>query len=364
MHQLIRHSNADGSLININECGVCRAFLEGIGTHSVEDVFWRADGTFFETEYFSYPIRRGEEVLGAVVTFWDISERKQGDRELRSLKESLEKQVRERTAELHDKLQKLDKSQKAMLYMVEDLNRTTNELQEERKKLELSNRELEAFTYSVSHDLRAPLRAVNGYSQFLLEDYANKLDDEGKRFIRTIRENANRMDELISDLLNLSRVSRTELNLSLTDMAATAASMYQEVASDEEKKNFKLIIHKMPQVDCDPSLIKQVWQNLIGNALKYSMHAENKTIEIGHREEPEEIWFYIKDQGAGFNMKYVDKIFGLFQRLHREDEFEGTGVGLAIVKRIVQRHGGKVNAESEEGKGAAFYFSLPKTSKA
>ncbi len=290
----------------------------------------------------------------------DITDRKERETELRKLKDELENQVAERTAELQEKIRKLDKSQKAMLCMVEDLNIITTELKEEREKLEFSNKELEAFTYSVSHDLRAPLRAINGFARFLIEDYSDRIDDEGKRFINTIRHNANRMDQLISDLLNLSRISRVVINQSRIDMSALAWSVFQEVASDDEKKLFDLTIEKMPPVICDSSLIKLVWQNLIENALKYSSKSQIKKIIIGAEENKNETRFYTKDYGAGFDDKYKHKLFGVFQRLHRENEFEGTGVGLAIVQRIIQRHGGKVGAEGKINEGSTFYFSLPR----
>lgn len=290
----------------------------------------------------------------------EITERIEAERELNRLKNQLEETVAERTLQLQEKIEKLDKSEKSLLYMVEDLNQMTTALQEERKKLLASNQELEAFTYSVSHDLRAPLRAITGYGNFLLEDYAVKLDDEGKRFVAVIRQNAAKMDHLISDLLSLSRVSRSEMKPLKTDMAAIALSMYHEIATAEEKKLFKVTVSNMPEVVCDVTLIKQVWQNLIDNALKYSSRSAEKKIEIEAEEGDGEVIICIRDHGAGFDEQYQDKLFGVFQRLHQEDEFPGTGVGLAIVQRIVHRHGGRVWAKGEVGKGAAFYFSLPK----
>ncbi|MDW7681717.1 MAG: transporter substrate-binding domain-containing protein, partial [bacterium] len=289
----------------------------------------------------------------------EITERKKAEDELVQLKNQLKKTLEERTAELEEKVQKLDKSEKAMLYLVEDLNDLTAQLEEERRKLLISNQELEAFTYSVSHDLRAPLRAVDGYSKFLLEDYADKLHKEGKRFIQVIRKNTTKMDRLIIDLLSLSRVSRADMNLIQVDMGEIAASMFKEIASEEEQKGFQLTIKKMPPVFCDIDLIKQVWQNLISNAIKYSSKSEIKEIEIKATQKALEIIFCISDHGAGFDEKYVDKLFGVFQRLHSEEEFPGTGVGLAIVKRIIQRHGGRVWAEGNVNQGATFYFSLP-----
>ncbi|HHS14188.1 MAG TPA: transporter substrate-binding domain-containing protein [bacterium] len=292
-------------------------------------------------------------------SFLDITDRKKALEELYKLKDDLAITVGRRTAELEEKVQKLDKSEKAMLYMVEDLNELAAELQEERCKLLASNQELEAFTYSVSHDLRAPLRAVDGYSKFLLEDYGDKLDTEGKRFIRVIHENAAKMDRLILDLLNLSRISRVDMNLKQADMRKIAESVFHEITSDGEKEAFQFSVEKMPPVVCDTALIKQVWQNLIGNAIKYSSRSEIKKIEIGAEQKDHEIIFFIRDRGAGFDKKYAGKLFGIFQRLHSEEEFPGTGVGLAIVKRIVQRHGGRVWAGGETNRGAVFYFTLP-----
>ncbi|MEE4197062.1 MAG: transporter substrate-binding domain-containing protein [Bacteroidales bacterium] len=290
----------------------------------------------------------------------EINKHKETAEELTNLKDKLEFAVTQRTNELNEKVQKLDRSQKAMLYMVEDLNKTTSELKEQRRKLELSNKELEAFTYSVSHDLRAPLRAINGFAKFLLEDFENKLDDEGVRYIKTIIENADRMDTLIYDLLNLSRISRTSMQKIKVDMKATALSMYHEVATKKEKESFDITVEDLPFAHCDSGLIKQVWQNLLGNALKYSAESTVKKIILGAQDKEDEIIYYVKDFGAGFNADYKNKLFGVFQRLHREDEFKGTGVGLAIVQRIIHRHGGKVWADGKVKKGATFYFSIPK----
>jgi PAS domain S-box-containing protein len=363
MHKLIHHTKPDGTRCRLEECRIYKAFREGIGIHSADEIFWRSDDTGFPAEYFSFPIRQKGIITGSVVTFWDITERKKAEKELIQFKNELEEKVILRTAELDEKVKKLDRNQKAMLYMVEDLNSITSELKNERRKLEAANKELEAFTYSVSHDLRAPLRAINGFSKFLEEDYAGKLDEEGKRFLGTIRENAAKMDQLISDLLNLSRVSRASINLSEIDMEKLVRAVYNDTASMEEHNTFQFIVRTMPMVNCDSNLMKQVWQNLIGNALKYSSKSKTKKIEIGAAKNNNEITYFIKDQGTGFNNNYRHKLFGVFQRLHHDHEFEGTGVGLAIVQRIVQLHGGQVWAEGEENKGAAFYFSLPVINK-
>ncbi len=360
MHDLIHHSNADGTEHQQKNCKIMQTLQFGIGTRADDEVFWRSNGTFFPVEYYSYPIQQNSVFIGAVVTFWDITERKRASEKLKSLTENLEKQVKERTIELEEKVEKLNKSQRAMLYMVEDLNRITQELKEERFKLEQSNKELDAFSYSVSHDLRSPLRAIDGFSNFLIEDYSDKLDEEGKRYLSVIRENTIKMDVLISDILRLSRVSRAELKYAEVDMKATVYSMFMEISTKEEKQQFTFDVKDIPPAFCDINLIKQVLKNLIGNALKYSSKSAIKKIEIGAEENENEIIYNIRDFGVGFDPNYAYKLFGVFQRLHRDTDFEGTGVGLAVVQRIITRHGGKVWAESELGKGATFYFSLSK----
>jgi len=241
-----------------------------------------------------------------------------------------------------------------------DLNEVTAQLQEKSRRLEISNRELEAFSYSVSHDLRAPLRAINGYAHFLNEEYIDQLDEEGKRYLHVIQQNADHMNQLISDLLNLSRVSRTEIKRTAINMQEAVQTLYNEISSEQEKAEFECIIEDVPTIKCDSILIKQVWQNLISNALKYSQNATTKRIEISATENEKEVVFCVKDYGAGFNPKYKDKLFGVFQRLHSEEDFEGSGIGLAIVQRIIVRHGGEVWADGNIGAGAAFFFSLPK----
>lgn len=359
MHQLMHHTKPDGSAYPERECKIYKALTEGKGVYVNNELFWKSDGSSFPAEYYSFPVIQEGEVIGAVVTFWDITERKRAHDNLLGLKENLEQEVNDRTKELQDKVNKLNRSQKAMLYMVEDLNEITHDLRQERKNLEISNQELEAFTYSVSHDLRAPLRAINGYANFLQEDYESKLDKEGKRYIQVIRNNATRMDDLITDLLKLSRASRAALSLSPVDMTATVYYMYQEVVNSTQENEFEFVVDELPVAYCDSGLIKQVWQNLLGNAVKYSQNAGKKRIEVSAEKANEEILYTVKDYGAGFDEKYKQKLFGIFQRLHAADEFEGNGVGLAIVKRIIDRHGGRLWANGEPGKGAAFSFSVP-----
>lgn len=227
------------------------------------------------------------------------------------------------------------------------------------EKIEQLNHELESFSYSVSHDLRAPLRSIDGYTQILLEDYAHDLDDEGKRVLNVVVNNARRMAKLIDDLLDFSRVGRKEVSKSVVNTESLVRSVVSEMMIQEEGRQIDLHIASLDPCEADANLLRQVWVNLISNALKYSRKRSQARVEISSRRTPSEVIYSIKDNGTGFDMAYGHKLFGVFQRLHRQQEFEGTGVGLAIVHRIVTRHGGRVWAEGEVDKGASFHFSLP-----
>jgi signal transduction histidine kinase len=226
-------------------------------------------------------------------------------------------------------------------------------------QLEASNKELEAFSYSVSHDLRAPLRAISGYATILKEDYEKQLDGEANRLIDTVVENANKMGRLIDDLISFARLGRKEDSKQNVDMKAMAVASFHELENQYPATSFKLIMNDIPDAYTDENLLKQVWLNLIGNAMKYAGGKPSPTIEIGSKQELDKIIYFVRDNGVGFDMKYAHKLFGVFQRLHNSDEFEGTGIGLALVKRIIEKQGGTVWAEGETGKGAVFYFSLP-----
>jgi PAS domain S-box-containing protein len=219
------------------------------------------------------------------------------------------------------------------------------------------NKELESFSYSVSHDLRAPLRAIDGYALMLEEDYETAIDQEGKRLLSTIRHNASYMGNLIDDLLNFSQLGRKELVKAHVDMTALAKATVIEIGKNK-KNTANITIHPLHSIMADKSLIACVWVNLISNAIKYSAKKENSIIEVSSKVENNEVVYCVKDNGAGFEMEYIDKLFGVFQRLHTAEEFEGTGVGLATAQRIIHKHGGKIWAEAEVGKGAAFYFSM------
>lgn len=224
-------------------------------------------------------------------------------------------------------------------------------------ELEAVNKELESFSYSVSHDLRAPLRAVDGYALMMEEDYDGVLDLEGKRLLASIRYNAGYMGNLIDDLLNFSQLGRKELKKAMVNMTDLVQGISKEI-SKTKKHNATIIIHPLQQIMVDKALMACVWVNLLSNAIKYSAKKENPQIEISSKQENNTVVFCIKDNGAGFEMEYVDKLFGVFQRLHTADEFEGTGVGLATAQRIIHKHGGKIWADAEVGKGATFYFSF------
>lgn len=226
--------------------------------------------------------------------------------------------------------------------------------------LETANKELEAFSYSVSHDLRAPLRAVDGFSRMVLADYATKLDDEGHRMLDVIRSEAQRMGRLIDDLLAFSRLGRQPIESVQIGMRTLAQEIFDELSALEPNRHIQLELHPLPPGFGTQAMIRQVWVNLIGNAIKFTKDREVAVVEIGANEgEGGETVYYIKDNGVGFEMRFVDKLFGVFQRLHTEQEFPGTGVGLALVQRIILRHGGRVWAEAEVNHGATFYFTLP-----
>lgn len=241
----------------------------------------------------------------------------------------------------------------------QQIRRLNEELNQRASQLEATNRELEAFSYSVSHDLRAPLRTIDGFSQALLEDYAEQLPDEGRNYLMRIRTAAQRMAQLIDDLLNLSRLTRAPLNPIPTNLSKIAQHVLHELQRTEPDRTIDCIIEPNVSAICDPRLMKVVLENLLSNAWKFtSKHALAK-IEFGMivNSEQEKV-FYVRDNGAGFDMAYVNKLFGAFQRLHTSTEFPGIGIGLAIVQRIISRHGGRVWAEGSVGEGAAFCFTL------
>ncbi|WP_461481298.1 ATP-binding protein [Porticoccus sp.] len=283
-----------------------------------------------------------------------LAEVEQRNLELENFNLELADQVKERT--------EAEKALRETQQQVLQLNTVLEQRVRERTlQLENANKELEAFSYSVSHDLRAPLRAIDGFSQALLEDYTDNLDDTGRDYLARVRGGAQRMGMLIDDLLKLSRVSRAELKIQEVDLSELATTILNELREGEPERRVDIRITSGLKAPCDPQLIQIALQNLLSNAWKYSGTREQAHIEFGMRAQNGEVGFFVQDNGVGFDMDYAGKLFGAFQRLHDQSEFPGTGIGLATVKRIISRHGGRVWTEAALDKGATFYFTLPAT---
>jgi ligand-binding sensor domain-containing protein/signal transduction histidine kinase len=270
----------------------------------------------------------------------------------------LEKLVAERTTELQQKSDELRNSAIALRNLVEDLNEKTVALETTNTKLEAVNKELESFAYSVSHDLRTPLRGIDGFSQALLDDYAGKLDDEGKHYLERIRSGSQRMAQLIDDMLNLSRVTRGEMRLEKVNLSELAQDIVGELARREPERKVNFAIASEVVAAGDARLLRVALDNLLGNAWKFTSKRPEASIEFGRTQQGGHTVYFVRDNGAGFDMQYAARLFGAFQRLHTTEEFPGTGIGLATVQRIIHRHGGRIWAESKVGEGATFYFML------
>jgi light-regulated signal transduction histidine kinase (bacteriophytochrome) len=247
----------------------------------------------------------------------------------------------------------------AIGWSVYKIRNLLDRVRERTVELEFANRELEAFSYSVSHDLKGPLRAIEGFCRMLVTKHSAKLDTEGIRLLNVVCTNSKRMDHLINDLLAFSRLGQQQISKSVIDLSVLAKQVFQQFLDQAPERDLQLIVNDLPPALADPNLLSQVMVNLLANAVKYTRPKKTAVIEVGGHTEGSEIVYYIKDNGIGFDKHYAHKIFETFERLHSADEYEGTGIGLSIVKRIIERHGGRVWAESELGRGSTFYFSIP-----
>jgi two-component system, sensor histidine kinase and response regulator len=276
--------------------------------------------------------------------------------DLRNLNENLEAKVTERTSALETEVQERKRAEQE----VRRLNTALEERVRERTaQLEAANKELEAFSYSVSHDLRAPLRHISGFVGLLSNRAAGVLDERSLEYLNTITNSARQMGCLIDDLLAFAKMNQTEIVRKDIDTGALIQGIIRELQPEMNQRQVDWMVASLPKLQADPAMIRQVFVNLLANAVKYTRPREKAEIEIGVQNTPAEIIFFVRDNGVGFDMKYADKLFGVFQRLHKSSEFEGTGIGLANVLRIVTRHGGRAWAESKVNEGATFYFTLP-----
>lgn len=326
--QDLRGSSTFASFVTPEDLPQARSALDGLETPPHRRILELRNATLAGQRWIEWEMHAILDSEGRIAEIQavgrDIHDRKTAEEQVCRLNEQLEQRVAERTAQL-----------------------------------EALNKELEAFSYSVSHDLRTPLRAIDGFSQMLVKRYGDRLDDEGRRLLRVVRDNTARMGQLIDDILSFSRAGRLELRQSAIDMEALVRDVWRDLADAAAGRDIRLDLHPLPATRGDATMIRQVLINLLGNAVKFTRPRTVAHIEVGGGVDGNECAYYVADDGVGFDDRYIDKLFGVFQRLHGIEEFEGTGIGLAIVKRIVARHGGRVWAQSKVDAGATFHFTLP-----
>ena len=360
MHGLIHHTRPDGRPYPVDECPICRAFRAERGTHVADEVLWRKDGTSFPAEYWSHPVRRegagdgggvGGDIAGLVVTFIDITDRRRQERQLSEYmraveraNEMLEGRVRERTVEL------------------QGLNAELRSLND---KLQISNRELQDFASVASHDLQEPLRKIRAFGDRLNVKSGLALTDEGRDYLARMLNAAERMQTLISDLLAFSRVTTKAQPFRPVDLNAVAAETLSDLEARVQQAGGTVTVDPLPTIDADPLQIRQLLQNLIANALKFVRPGVPPAVRVtgdvipGEGGAGDTVELRVADNGIGFDEKYLDRIFNVFQRLHGRGVYEGTGIGLAVCRKIVERHGGSITARSRPDEGATFVIRLP-----
>jgi len=320
----------------------------GIPVASVENRYLTRDGSYRWLQWAWAPAPDRPLFYGNAR---DVTERKNSQEALHRVREELEERVRERTAAL-------EQTNRALAQRKAEVLKLNQQLEKRLRELSVSNQELEAFTYSVSHDLRAPLRHIDGFSKILLDEYEAPLPEPARLLLQRVRQSTQRMGRMVDELLELSRTSRREPEKRLTGLRSVLDEVIADLSPDIGERDVEWRIAELPFADCDPALTRQVFVNLLSNALKFTRTRARAVIEVGQIQTEAGLALFVRDNGVGFSMKYADKLFGAFQRLHRQEDFEGTGVGLATVQRIVRKHGGRIWAEAALDHGATFYFTL------